>query len=252
MNGLVNKAPFFAILSAIFALATAIALAASKPPPPASGSAEGVLEAITHLWANFENLKGAAAVGFTAVGAFLWLFSIRLWRIEWLFHPWLVTQRDITGTWFAESMPGAWDPFTTLVHIEHGFFGIFVELIRPKSRGRSVSASLQTVEGQPPRLYVIYDSKVIVADGAPPVSHGIDHTGCLLLDLRGERGPKNDWKLTGEYWTTKERRAGRFDKKAARRIEHKGTWGRLGASWRRRELLALTNPEVEKFLAKYA
>src|SRR5215204_1180577 len=124
MNGLVVKEAFFLILSAIFAVTVLVVLGvtdtASNSPP----------EGFDKIWSTFNQFKGAAASGFVAIGAFLWLFSTFLWRFKW-FYPWLVMHRDISGTWFAESIPGVWNTFTTLMHVDHGFFRISVVLLRP-------------------------------------------------------------------------------------------------------------------------
>ena len=92
MNGLVNKTPFFLILSGIFAFTVLVALSIdSGAPPPAGVPVQGLDKA----WEAFSHVRGAASTGFVAIGAFLWLFSAVLWRLKW-FYPWLITQRDIT------------------------------------------------------------------------------------------------------------------------------------------------------------
>jgi hypothetical protein len=249
MNGLVKKTPFFIILSGIFALVTLIVLSIDGSAPPPGGVSH---QAFGGVWATFTHMRGAAATGFVAIGAFLWLFSTFLWRVKWV-YPWLVAHRDITGTWFAESAPGVWNPFTTLMHVEHGFFRISVELIRRESRGRSVIATFERSEAQEPRLFVVYNSFVRLGpkEKTPTDGRSAEHSGCLRLDLTGERTSEQDWKLEGEYWTNKQYADDEIDEKAARIIQHRGTWGRMEATWKSRVLLPMSDPDVSRFLDKY-
>ena len=258
MNGLVNKAIFFLLLGGIFALAAALAIALGPPiaiasTAPISGT---FIERLRNFYSNFAHLRLAAVTAFTSLGVFIWFFATWLWRLR-VFYPWLVTQRDFTGTWFMDSTPGSWERFRTLMHIKHDFFGIRVRLIRKPSLGRSLSANLQRSEAGDPRLYMVYESCIDAeAQEGRPVPHNVDHLGCLRLDLSNESNrawwtlmwsPIPGAKLSGEYWTNKERAPEKRNEEG-RVYKDKGTWGTVTATWQASRFLAETDCEVVKWL----
>ena len=141
-------------------------------------------------------------------------------------RPWLVKYPDLTGTWYATSMPGEWAPFTSVVSLEHRFSGVRVKLIRCESRGLSLTTTLARAPTEVPRLYVVYDSRAITDNQR--VDHGEDHSGFLYVDLTGEDEDKKSWIMSGEYWTNKRR--------DPKKDTTRGTWGKIEMKWIRRRL----------------
>ena len=256
MNGLINKTSFFLILSVIFALAVALAVT-FDPLTTENAAVPPLLDRLKNFWMHLSHLRLAAATAFSALAIFISVFSIWLWKLT-IFYPWLVTHRDLTGTWFMRSAQGPFGPFTTIMHIRHGFFAIQIDLIRDISVGTSLSVSLQRAESGKPRLFVVYDSRPVERwEGSKPTLHNVEHRGCFVVDLEDETSsvrwpsawsPTANGVLSGEYWTTKERGQDIYDQRNGR-IRFKGTWGLIHASREARDLLPFTDSSVQKWLS---
>ncbi|MDB5616718.1 hypothetical protein [Tardiphaga sp.] len=182
------------------------------------------------LYGAFGGLSEAAGGALAITGAVFWLFTKWGWRQPVFQKLGLINFPDLSGTWHAISNPGEWNPFRTVVVINHSFHGLRMTLIRTQSTGNTLAATLARTNSMSARLYVTYYSsfgKERTLPVIPAVDHGEDHSGALLLDLNDESLDPEAWVLRGEYWTNKRRDAS--DDRT------RGTWGRIEMRFQRRE-----------------
>jgi hypothetical protein len=74
-----------------------------------------------------------------------------------------------------------------------------------------------------------------------PAEHGLDHDGCLRLELLNEAN-KHNWVLRGQYWTNKQR--------SRRDPSDRGTVGRITMKWLCRDLVGEHSEIARKHLAE--
>jgi hypothetical protein len=207
-----------------------------------------------HLWFAFRGMRSistaapdlftsiwkAAATGLMAVGIYYFIFQKWLWRWRFL-RPWLVKYPDLTGTWHAQFQGVTLNTsFRSIIHIDHRFTSLSLTSVRPVSRTNSVATMLVVLPRNSLRLYVIYESNVVVPLDGEAASHGAEHSGCFRLDLAGEDGSLKGRVLDGVYWTDKPRGAD---------VNNRGTWGRVSMRWKSRTLASLDDHSASTFLA---
>ena len=188
----------------------------------------------------FTLLWKAAGTGIMFVGIYYFIFQKWLWRLR-LLRPWLVKHPDLTGTWHAQFQGVTFKTrFRSIVCIDHRFTSLSLTSLRPASRTNSVATMVVALPGNKLRLYVVYDSNVVVPLDGEVASHGAEHSGCFRLDLGGEDGRREERVLQGIYWTDKPRGADRDDR---------GTWGRVSMRWQSRTLTSPDDCSARVFLA---
>lgn len=199
----------------------------------------GVSSIPTAAPALFTLLWKTAGTGVMAVGIYYFIFQKWLWRWR-LLRPWLVKHPDLTGTWHAQFQGVTFDTlFRSIVYIDHRFTSLSLTSVRPESRTSSVATTVVSRPENRLRLYVIYDSNVVVPMDGEAASHGAEHSGCFCLDLAGEDGPPNGRVLDGLYWTTKPRGVD---------VNDRGTWGRISMRWQSRTFATLDDLSAREFL----
>ena len=188
----------------------------------------------------FTRIWKASATGLMAVGIYYFIFQKWLWRWR-LLRPWLVKYPDLTGTWHAQFKGVTFNTlFRSIIYIDHRFTTLSLTSDRPKSSTKSVATMLVEHRKNRLRLYVIYESNVVVSLDGEADSHGAEHNGCFRLDLDGEDGPLKGRVLNGKYWTDKPRK---------NEVDDRGTWGRISMSWQSRTHATLADPSARAFLA---
>jgi hypothetical protein len=229
VNGLANWDRLTKGLAICFAVTFLVELwwAQINLPPP-----EFSWKAIQALLSTFGPLSGAAGGAVAITGAVFWLFTKWGWRQPIFRKLGVINFPDLTGTWHATSYPAKWKPFTTVVSVDHSFYGgLQMTLIRNQSSGETVAAHITRTSIKSVRLYVTYYSYSSSGDRRPltipVVDHGENHSGTLFLDLNDERLDPKKWALRGEYWTNK--------RQDASDDRTKGTWGKMEMYFQRRE-----------------
>jgi SMODS-associating 2TM, beta-strand rich effector domain len=188
----------------------------------------------------FTLLWKAAATGMMAVAIYYFIFQRWLWRWR-LLRPWLVKHPDLTGTWYAQFRGATFDTsFRSIVYIDHHFTSVSLTSVRPASRTNSVATTVVALPGNRLRLYIVYDSNVVVPLDGEAAPHGAEHSGCFRLDLAGADGRRKGRVLEGVYWTDKPRGAD---------INDRGTWGRVSMRWQSRTLVSPEDRSARAFLA---
>jgi hypothetical protein len=146
-----------------------------------------------------------------AFGAF---FVVRLVFEQWLwrwriFRSWLVLVPDLSGNWKGELYSLSFDRrFDNVVEIRHMFGRVQYTSWRETEAGDLISTESTIVcevrrdatSGQI-ELVVVYQNQPGGYMSKDEFGHV--HQGCAVIRLVNENLPREEWTLSGDYWTNK-------------------------------------------------